>query len=128
MSHPMAYESYVIVAGSRTFTDYPLLAAKLEQILQHLDPTTTAIVSGMARGADKLAVRYAADRGYPVVEMAADWATHGRSAGYRRNEAMADLATHVVVFRVGGAASRGSTHMIQIAKARGLPLRVIELP
>jgi hypothetical protein len=111
----------VVVAGTRTFADYALLCAKLDALLANLDSVT--IISGGASGADGLGERYAAERGYPVEVMAADWATHGRAAGPIRNEAMADAATHVVVFWDGK--SRGSKSMMEAARRRGLPLRVI---
>lgn len=126
MSDPVTCLNYVIVAGSRTFRDYPLMVTRLQRILHRLDPASSAIVSGMAKGADTLALRYAREHGHAVIEMPADWAAHGKVAGYRRNDEMAQIATHVVVFRVGGAASPGSTHMIALAQRRGLPLRVIE--
>ena len=47
----------VIVAGGRDFFDYNLLKEKLEILL--LNKENVIIVSGLAKGADTLAVRYA---------------------------------------------------------------------
>lgn len=111
----------VVVAGTRTFADYALLCRKLDALLANLDSVT--IISGGASGADALGERYAAERGYPVEVVEADWATHGTAAGPIRNGQMADTATHVVVFWDGQ--SKGSWDMIRAANRRKLPLRVV---
>ena len=47
----------VIIAGGRDFADYGLLQAKCDQFFREKRPT--AIISGIARGADTLGTRYA---------------------------------------------------------------------
>jgi predicted Rossmann fold nucleotide-binding protein DprA/Smf involved in DNA uptake len=47
----------VIVAGGRDFTNYDLLKSTLDKLFSQ--KTDIEIVSGMARGADTLAVQYA---------------------------------------------------------------------
>jgi len=47
----------VIVAGSRSFRDYEVLCKVLDEM------EITTIISGGARGADKLGERYAKERG-----------------------------------------------------------------
>lgn len=85
--------------------------------------TDVEIVSGAARGADALGERYAAERGLAVKQFPADWDRYGRSAGYRRNAEMAEYADAAVVFWDGK--SKGSKHMINLAKEKGLPVRVV---
>jgi hypothetical protein len=111
----------VVVAGSRSFTDYPRLARTLDRLLQHGKDVT--ILSGTARGADRLGERYACERGLAVKQLPADWAASGRRAGYLRNEALLAEATHVVVFWDG--ASPGSRHLLERARTKGIPLRVM---
>ena len=111
----------VIVAGTRTFDDYELLKSKLDFFLKN--QTDVEIVSGTARGADALGERYAAERGLAVKQFPADWDRYGRSAGYRRNAEMAEYADAAVVFWDGK--SKGSKHMIDLAKEKGLPVRVV---
>ena len=53
---------YVLVAGSRTFTDYELMKSKLDKLL--INHNDVVVVSGGARGADTLAERYAKEKGY----------------------------------------------------------------
>lgn len=110
----------VIVAGSRDFDDYESLKTYCDYILGNL--TDIEIVSGTARGADKLGERYAEERGFPVTKFPADWNKHGKKAGPIRNEQMADYADALIAFWDGE--SRGTKHMIDIAKANFLAVRV----
>ena len=48
----------VIVAGSRTFSDRALAFAKLDRILVNVGPGECTIVSGGARGADRIGEAY----------------------------------------------------------------------
>jgi len=81
------------------------------------------IVSGTAGGADRLGERYAKDHNLECIRMPANWDLHGKSAGYRRNEQMACIADACVCFWDGK--SRGTTHMIDLAKKKGLHVRVV---
>lgn len=111
----------VIIAGTRSFDDYELLQAKMDHLLSRR--CEVEIVSGTARGADQLGERYAAARGFALKRFPADWDTYGKSAGYRRNAEMAEYADAAVVFWDGK--SKGSKHMIDLARAKGLEVRVI---
>jgi len=114
----------IVVAGGRKFNNYGLLRQKLDALLSVKAVThDIVIVSGTAAGADRLGERYAAERGYSVVQFPAQWDKFGKSAGYRRNEEMAENADAVVCFWDG--TSRGTKHMIDIAGAKNLPTRVI---
>lgn len=112
----------VIVAGSRTMRDYNLLRRKLDQLLSR--QTDIEIVSGTANGADKLGERYAKDRGYALKQFPADWEKHGKRAGYLRNAQMADYADALVAF--WDEESKGTMHMIELAKAKGLKIVVVK--
>ncbi|PSB00485.1 DUF2493 domain-containing protein [Merismopedia glauca] len=111
----------VIVAGSRSFSDFGLLSERLDFYLQHHQ--AVEIVSGTARGADRLGERYASQRGLSVARFPADWSRFGRSAGYRRNEVMAGYASHAVIFWDG--VSSGTAHMVRLAQQHGLVVRVV---
>lgn len=112
----------VIVCGGRDFKDYALLIEKLDFFLQSYEKVE--IVSGMAKGADSLALRYAAANNFPTRKFPADWDTHGRSAGYKRNVQMSEYATHCVAFWNG--TSKGTSHMIDLSKLMNLKLRVVK--
>jgi len=111
----------VIVAGGRDFADYDLLKSKLDNLLVNRDPVE--IVSGTARGADKLGEFYAKRSQLAVALFPADWDLYGKSAGYKRNAQMADDADALVAFWDGK--SRGTMHMINLAKSAGLQVRVV---
>jgi len=114
----------LIVAGSRGFWSQDRMNRTLDHLLKNKSPNEIEIVSGGARGADRCAIVYAHNHGYKLTVMRADWNTHGRSAGYKRNQEMAAYADACVVF--WDEESRGSKHMIDIANSIDMPLRVIK--
>lgn len=113
----------LIVAGSRNFTDYDKLCKSLDYLLSNTDKEEVTILCGMAKGADLLGRRYADENNIDVREYPADWDKYGKSAGYLRNSDMADNATHLVAFWDG--VSKGTKHMIDLARKKGLVIRVI---
>ena len=115
----------VIIAGGRNFDDYELLKECLDMllILYVLYGYKIVIISGTAKGADRLGERYAKERGYELIRMPADWSL-GRSAGYQRNSDMADVADASVMFFDGK--SKGTGHMINLSKSKGLDYRIVK--
>lgn len=111
----------VIIAGGRDFSDYDLLTKTMNHLLSNIKDDIT-VVCGKARGADTLGEQYAKERGFSVRYFPADWDRYGKSAGYRRNTEMAENADALVAFWDGK--SLGTRHMIEIAKSRGLKVRV----
>lgn len=111
----------VIIAGSRDFNDYKLLKEKCDLILS--DYNDIEIVSGLARGADKLGERYARENKYLIKPFPADWNKYGISAGYIRNEEMAKYGDFLIAF--WDTKSSGTKHMIDLAKQYGLKRMVI---
>ena len=111
----------LIIAGSRDFNDYELLKSKLDKAKEHFG--IFEVVSGRARGADLLGEKYAKENDLPIAEFAADWDTHGKKAGFMRNADMADYADGCIVFWDGE--SKGTQHMINLAKQKGIQLAVV---
>jgi len=111
----------VIVAGGRGFNNYPLMKERLNVLLANQPEVT--IISGTAAGADRLGERYAEERELPVERYPAQWDLHGKAAGYKRNQQMAEVADALVAFWDGQ--SRGTKHMIDIATKIGLAVRVV---
>lgn len=113
----------VIVAGSRGFTDYELMSRELDKLFWdscEFEDRDIKVVSGMADGADSLAIRYADERKLTKILFPANWKSYHRIAGFLRNEDMLSVATHLVVFWDGK--SNGTRHMIEIAKKKGIPI------
>lgn len=75
----------------------------------------------MCKGADTLGERYAEEKNIEIVKMPADWDKFGKSAGYRRNESMAKIATHCICFWDGK--SVGTKHMIDLCKNTNSKIR-----
>ena len=113
----------VIVAGSRDFNDYKLLKEKLDVVLSN--KVEIEIVSGGARGADKLGEVYAKERNLSCKVFPADWDAHGKSAGYKRNAEMAEYADALVAFWDGK--SKGTGHMIDLAEKKRIQIRVVKV-
>ena len=111
----------LIIAGSRTFGNYKLLSAHLDDICARYD--ITEIVSGTAAGADSLGELYAKDHNISVTRFPADWNKYDRSAGPIRNAQMADYADACIVFWDGK--SKGTKSMINLAKQKGLATRIV---
>lgn len=104
----------IIVAGGRYFNDYSMLEKQLDVLFQNLNKADLTIISGAAKGADSLAIRYADERGIKVIKMPANWELYKKAAGYKRNTEMAKIADGLVAFWDGE--SRGTAHMIKIMR------------
>ena len=115
----------IIIAGGRDFMDYNLLKEKTNKILQEKRVShKIVIISGCARGADTLGLRYASENAFDIEEYPANWDKYGKKAGYMRNVEMAENADALIAFWDGK--SKGTKHMIDIATERNLPTRVIK--
>lgn len=111
----------LIIAGGRDFADYLLLKTKVLYFTQKWE--SVQIVCGGARGADSLGEKLAKEMNWNIQYFRADWDEYGKSAGYRRNKEMAEYANALVAFWDGK--SKGTKHMIDLALAEGLSVRVL---
>jgi len=107
-----------IIAGSRNITDPIILDVALEKVSWPI----TEIVSGGARGVDELGEGWASATRRPYKVFLAEWDKFGKSAGYRRNVEMAKYADALIAIWDGK--SKGTKHMIDIAKEKGLVVYV----
>lgn len=115
----------IIIAGTRTFNEYPLLDVAVKNfIVENKIKRPVSIVCGMAQGADLLGKKFAENYNIPVIEMPADWETFGKSAGYIRNKEMAKISRYCICF--WDKKSKGTKHMIDLAKEYNLILKVVE--
>ena len=114
---------YLIIAGGREFSNYPVLRNAVDYYIQKHGLTEVTIVSGKARGADTLGETYAAERGLPVWEFPADWDGLGKKAGHVRNRQMGDVANGRVAFDTGGKGTKG---MVVYAQEKGLNILVVD--
>ncbi|WP_407430572.1 SLOG family protein [Arcticibacter sp.] len=121
-----------IIAGGRDFKHLNLLIEKCDKILYSFGEDVE-IVSGAQvtndplwgkHGADYLGEYYATSiRHCKLTRFPADWKTHGKSAGPKRNKQMAEYADGLIAFWDGK--SRGTKNMIDLATEHRLKIRVI---
>ena len=116
----------VLVCGGRDFSDYNLLSKTLHEVIYDGDHTyysDVTIISGNARGADKLGERFARDNECKLEIFPADWDKYKKAAGHIRNQQMINEGKPdlVVAFKGG----RGTQDMIKRAKGHGI--KVIEV-
>ena len=100
------------------------MSGAVDDFLKQLAPKRpVTIVSGTARGADRLGEQYARQKGYALEEYPANWHYFGKAAAVKRNAQMAEIADAAIVFWDGQSA--GAKNMIECAEARGIPCQVI---
>ncbi len=105
-----------IIAGSRGVTDYAMVAAAVAHAATEIVPTV--VISGTAKGVDRLGELWGAEHRVPVERFPADWVKHGKIAGHLRNNQMANNAEALIA--VWDGKSPGTRHMINVARNKGL--------
>lgn len=113
----------VIIAGSRSFEYYEILRDVMDELIDESGIVPDEIVSGTAKGADRLGEKYAAELGIPIKRFPADWNKYGKKAGHLRNIEMAEYGDMLVAFWDGE--SKGTEQMIKYAKSIGLKVKVV---
>jgi hypothetical protein len=112
-----------IIAGSRSITDLQLVTLAIESS----NFAITEVVCGGARGVDDLGRKWAANGGrVPVKLFIPNWDLYPKVAGFKRNEEMAAYADALIA--VWNGESRGTKHMIDTAKKKGLKVFVYMVP
>lgn len=118
----------VLVCGGRDFENYDLFVRIMDRFWMenvpisgptgHRDRCPLTLISGGARGADKMAERYAIFRGHDVEVFEPDWLTYGNSAGPIRNQQMLDEGKPDLVIAFPGGT--GTANMIELAEKAGV--------
>jgi hypothetical protein len=103
-----------IIAGSRTITDYNELLKAIDKI----DWEITVVISGNARGVDRLGERWARENNIPLKKYYPDWDKYGKAGGFKRSEKMVWDAEALLALWDGK--SNGTKHTITLAQNRGL--------
>jgi hypothetical protein len=114
----------IIIAGTRNFTDKHLLFCQMDFLVAKFALQYFSVVSGTAKGADKLGEEWAEERKVACEKFPADWDKHGKAAGHIRNAQMADVADICVVFWDGK--SKGTKNMIETALSKGLLVKIVK--
>jgi len=124
----------VIACGSRTFSDSDVIDNVLLGFACQAWAwnETFVLIQGGAKGADKLADEWAAcENGYSVerLQFDAKWDEHGKAAGPIRNGRMLDEGRPDLVIAFVDkplAESKGTAHMVRIAREAGVKTIVVE--
>ena len=104
----------IIVAGGRDFNSYEMLEKELKSIIDTNKNENIEIVSGGARGADTLGIKFAKENNIPIKFFPALWDQYGKSAGMIRNKQMAEYGDFLLAFWDGE--SHGTKNMIKTMK------------
>ena len=130
----------VIIAGSRNINQYEVAEIIFDYILK--DYEVEEIVSGCARGVDKLGEQYAYKKGYKIKRFPAPWNDiegkpdneiktnssgnkYWTRAGYHRNQQMAEYADMVILLWDGQ--SSGTIDMFKRAEKNDLNTHLVQL-
>lgn len=113
----------VCIAGGRDFNDYAQLCDGMNAVKAAHYNQTIEVISGAARGADRLGEKWGADQGLVVRSFPPDYENnHPKQAPFIRNAEMAEEADVLVAFWDGK--SRGTRHMIGCAFKQGLEIHI----
>lgn len=107
-----------IIAGSRDIDSYKEIEAAIEASGFEI----TTVISGTARGVDRIGEVWAFKHNVPVIKVPANWDFYGKSAGYVRNEKMAQMGEALIA--VWDGESKGTKSMIDLARNYGLKTHV----
>ena len=113
----------LIIAGSRVITDYEILRqAVVSSGLWEEYKRTIEIVSGGAKGVDRLGEEFAWKNDLRIRRFLPDWDANGKSAGHIRNREMGDFAkaNGGCLLALWDGVSVGTRGMIEYAKKIGL--------
>lgn len=119
----------LIIAGGRDFEDRILATTAFGNFEQEaweltgVEKPFTEIVSGGAKGADKVGEFIGRFYNIPIKQFIPDWEGLGKRAGFVRNAEMGDYADALLAF--WDKNSRGTKQMIDYATKKGLIVKVV---
>jgi hypothetical protein len=107
------------VIGGREFNDNSLLTKTLNKEKHRI----STIVSGGAKGADKMAENWAIENDIPTKIFYPEWKKWGPRAGPRRNTLIIDECDECIAFWDGK--SKGTAHSISLCKNNNKPITIV---
>lgn len=127
LNKPKEYR--ILMTGDRDWLDHKLVKAVLrrEQMLVHKRGEKLVVIEGMAEGLDFYAWLACGTLGIENKRYKADWHKYGRTAGPIRNQRMLTEGKPHTVFAFHDWLwqSKGTAHMIRIARQAGLQVKLI---
>ena len=117
----------VAIIGSRTFEDYELLRDTMNDIRKKI--TISSIVSGGAKGADRLGAQYARSIDLKPIILKPLWrdanGKYDPIAGLNRNTQIIDKADYIVAF--WDMKSTGTRDSINKARKSGKTVKIVDI-
>lgn len=115
----MAKRFRILVTGSRKYSDREAFDRVVRAALGQRELSGVVMVSGAAKGLDRIAEDWAKDNGVRVERYPADWDRYKLEAGSKRNQIMIDTGADVcLAFPMKG--SIGTYDCIRRAKSAGI--------
>ena len=108
----------ILIAGSRNIEAFDLSPYSPKE--------TTLIISGGAKGIDKIAEEYADKHKISKLILLPQYNLYGKSAPIKRNEMMVDIADTVIF--VWNGKSRGTKSTLQYSKKKNKNVILITVP
>jgi aspartate/tyrosine/aromatic aminotransferase len=114
----------VLVTGSRDWLDVEAIWQAMGDVVRDAgqDREIVIVHGACPRGADWHADRWARLADARIERHPADWARHGKAAGFRRNAEMVALGADVALAFIRNG-SRGASHTAALAEKAGIPTR-----
>jgi hypothetical protein len=114
----------VLVTGSRDWEDVAAVRAEFDVIAQHEGKEVVLVSGNCPNGADKIAEDLASEYGWALELHPADWQTHGKSAGFKRNTAMVETGVQYCLAFIKNE-SAGASHTAKKAREAKVPTKVV---
>lgn len=111
----------VAIVGSRNFNDFSMFEKEIDKYKDKI----TEIVSGGAKGADKLAQKYTKKHNIPIKIFKPDWKRFGKRAGIVRNREIVENSDLVIAFWDGK--SKGTKFTIEYAKSLNKEVVIVKV-
>lgn len=126
----------VLICGARDYYDYytqdeaeDFVKSCLLSLLDPPEKEDVIFITGMARGADRVPVRMLdEDREWGGLERYyAEWDKYGKRAGPLRNIRMLEEGKPNMVIAFPTPTSKGTWHMVKIAREADIPVHIYEV-
>ncbi len=110
----------VAIAGGKHVADANAVFARLDRV--RIKYPDMVLVHGGGPGVERIAARWAEQRGVHQVVCKPDWSRHGRAAPFRRNDELLDLMPKGVVAFPGSGIT---DNLVEKAAAMGIPVHKV---
>jgi hypothetical protein len=115
----------ILICGSRDWEDRYAILRRIKELIEEYGNDIT-IISGGARGADRIAASWCKTLNINLIEVYADWKKYHKAAGPIRNKLMLDMNPDLVIaFHENLENSKGTKNTVDEAEKRGIKVEEI---